>query len=201
VPDQLIGEGLPRVLRQHRHEIALDLHRVGLAGEAEPRRQPRHVGVDDHADGGAERRRQDHVGGLAGDAGQGHQRVEIGRHLAAVALDQRPGHADQAPRLGAVEARLEDQRLERLGRRLGQRVGVGVPGEQRRRQRVDHLVGRLRGQDGRAQELEGVLVVELAGGVGPGRGQRRDQRGGLAGRRRHRGRGRPKAVTHEALAR
>jgi hypothetical protein len=197
VPDQAIGGQLPLLAGQGRHQVALDLHRVGLGGQPEAVGQPGHVGVDHHPDGHAQGRRQDDVGGLARDPRQRHQGVEVGRHLAAVALDQGARHADQAPGLGAVEPRPEDQRLElgRLGDRQGR--GVGVAGEQRRGQGVDHLVGRLRRQDRRAQELEGVGVIELAGGIGPGLGQAGGDRGDAVRRRRREGRGRPRAVIHD----
>ena len=45
------------------------------------------MGVDGDA-GHAERVAEDHVGGLAADAGQGDELVERARHLAVVPLDQ-----------------------------------------------------------------------------------------------------------------
>ena len=59
--------------------------------------------------------------------------------------------------------------------------GVGVAGEQRRRDLVHPLVGALRGQDGRDQQLERVAVVELGVGV---RMLRFELRHDAAGRRR-----------------
>src|SRR5262245_3724477 len=69
VPDELMAELRPFLARQALAQVALDLDRVGLAREAQPAGQARHVGVDDEPFvfpvGGSE----DHVGGLARHTG------------------------------------------------------------------------------------------------------------------------------------
>ena len=47
VPDQQVREARPVRPRHEPHQVALDLHRILLAGEAEPLRQPADVRVDD----------------------------------------------------------------------------------------------------------------------------------------------------------
>ena len=82
------------------HQIALDLHRVGVPRQAQPLAEPGDVRIDDHAAGNAERRAQHHVGRLAPDARQLHQRVQVLGHLAADAL--RPAVAQQPVMLLAL---------------------------------------------------------------------------------------------------
>ena len=90
-----------------------------------PARQPRHVRVDGKP-GQLEPHRPHHVAGLAADAGQRHEVVELGRHLAAEALLERLRHADEALRLRAEEAGRHDQlSRRRRGRRAARSAGVG----------------------------------------------------------------------------
>src|ERR671920_848045 len=70
------------------HEVALDLHRVGVPGQAEAPREPPHVGVDDDALVAREERAQYHVGRLAPDPGELDQLVDGLGDLAAVVLEQ-----------------------------------------------------------------------------------------------------------------
>ena len=117
--------------------------------------------------------------------------LQPGRHLAAVTLDERLAELEQRLGLGAEEPERADDRLEPLAVGAGHRAGVGVGREQRRPHGVDPLVGGLRAQHGDDQQLEGVVEVELAPGVGVGLAQHAvdpagpaDQGGaGLAGRR------------------
>ena len=80
--------------------------------------------------------------------------VHVGRHPSAVGLDQRLRHADQRLRLGAEEPGRVNLRLELRGGRLGQRPRVRIAGEQRGRHQVHALVGRLRRENRRHQQLE-----------------------------------------------
>ena len=90
-------------------------------------------------------------------------------HLAAEALDQGPGHADQAAGLGPEEPGRADQFLELAGYGPGQGLGVGIGGEDGRRHQVHPGVGALRREDGGHQQLERVVVAQ---GAQLGRGPR-----------------------------
>ena len=117
-------------------------------------RQPGHVGVDRQARH-PEPNRTHHVAGLAPDTGQRHEIVEVDRHLAAESFLDRLRHSDQALGLRAEETRRADQLLDLDGigvREIGRRR---IPGEQRRRHHVDPLVGALRRQDRRDEQLVG----------------------------------------------
>ncbi len=120
VPDQGVAEEDPLVAREETHQVLLDRLRLDLVGEAEAPGHALDVGVDHEprrdAVGGAEH----DVRGLARDAGQRDQLLEIARHLAAEPLDQALAHPDQALGLVAEEA----GRVDLLGQRL--RVGAGV---------------------------------------------------------------------------
>ncbi len=80
-----------------------------------------------------------------------------------------PGHADEVAGLGPEEPRRVDDllHLRRVGG--GQRVGVGVPGEERWRGQVHPLVRALGRQDGGSQQLERIGVVQGAQLVGGAR--------------------------------
>ena len=106
-------------------EVELDLHRVGLVGELQQRAQPGDVRVDRQA-GQVEPHRPHDVAGLAADARQRDEVVELGRHLAAEALLERLRHADEVLRLRAEEpGRLDRSSRRRRGRRAARSAGVG----------------------------------------------------------------------------
>src|SRR5262245_46658101 len=65
VPDELVAELGPFLARDLLHQIALDLHRISLAREAQALREARDVRVDHHAVVDAEGGAEHHVGGLA----------------------------------------------------------------------------------------------------------------------------------------
>ena len=73
------------------------------------------------------------------------------------------------PKCGAKKrqwvAERPEQLLHVLARSGGHRLGRGVGREQRRAGRVDPSVGRLRGDHGDHEALEGVGEVELGPGV------------------------------------
>ena len=170
VPDQVVAQQRPVLLREQRADLVLDLHRVGLRGQAEPARQPAEVGV--HGDARhPERVPEDHVRRLAPDAGERDQVHQPAGHLTVVPLDQRLGELEERVGLGAEEARRLDDLLDLLALGGGERGRVRVRREQGRGHRVDPPVRRLRAQHGRDEELEGVLEVELAPRVGVGLGE------------------------------
>ena len=98
--------------------------------------------------------------------GERHEIVELRRDLAAEVLLQRRCHPDEVLRLRAEEAGRLDQLLDLVG------IGVGEVGrrrvlrEQRGRDHVDALVGALRGEDRRDEQLVRVRVVQRAVRVG-----------------------------------
>ena len=76
VPDQVVAEHRPVALGEQRADLVLDLDRVGLLGPAEAAGQPAEVRV--HGDArDPERVAEHHVGGLATDAGQRDQVLEL----------------------------------------------------------------------------------------------------------------------------
>ena len=87
-------------------------------------RQPGHMRVDRQARDPEPNRAHD-VAGLAADAGQRHEIVELGRDLATESLLDRLRHPDQALRLRAEEPRRVDQLLDLVG------IGVGKVGRRR----------------------------------------------------------------------
>jgi len=82
-----------------------------------------HVGVDANP-GKAETERDHQVGGLAADAGQLEERIEVGRCPSSVALDQDPGDRQDLLRLASVEPDRKHRRGD-LGRVQAQHGGRG----------------------------------------------------------------------------
>jgi hypothetical protein len=80
--------------------------------------------------------------------------------------DELSGHADEGLGLLAEEPGGDDEPFDVPGRGGRERPRVGIPIEERRRDLVDARVGRLRGEDGGDQQLEGVPIVKLGVGAG-----------------------------------
>src|SRR5690606_24188169 len=88
--------------------VAFYFCRVVGTAEAQAVGKPQDVSVDGNSRPVVDRSEYD-VGGLAADAGQFQQRVEVVRHLAVVPFDQRPGRSNYVPRLGPEESDRTDQ--------------------------------------------------------------------------------------------
>ncbi len=167
--DDEVGRPRPPLASDERHEARLDRRRVAALGEAEPVRDAEDVRVHRDALVDVEGVAEDHVRGLAADAGQRHERLHRARHLAPVTLDEPPGEAGDAARLRAEEARRADDLLDVRDRRRRERAGVGIALEEAGRDLVDAVVGALGGEDRGDGELEGVAVGKGATGLGVGR--------------------------------
>ena len=159
------AEERPAIAGHEAHEIGLDLLGLLLGGEAHPLRDAGHVGVDDHARGLLERGVEDDVRRLARHAGHGHELVHRRGHAAAEA-----GHEDLAGLLDRaglllVEARRLHLLLERRQVGLGVVARGFVGAEEALGDAVDALVGALRGEDRRHEEVERGPPVELVARV------------------------------------
>ncbi len=153
--------GVEQVVLGHApQQRLLDLQHVLARREPGAVGQPEDVSVDRHrrlAEDGVEH----HVGGLAADAGQGLERLALGRDLAAVAFEQQARQRERVLRLVAEQA----DGLDAVGNAfLAERdhgVGRGCEREQPARCEVDAAVGGLRRQHHRDQQLVGRGVLEL----------------------------------------
>ena len=118
------------------------------------RGEPAHVGVDRQT-GEVERDRAHHVAGLASDAGQLHEVVELGGHLAAEVVLERARHAEQVLGLRPEEAgRRTRAARPRPGRRRRGRRASGTAANSAGVTLLTFSSVRLRRQDRRGQELE-----------------------------------------------
>ena len=144
----------PLLLRPQDHEVLLDDLGIGRAGEAETAGDPGDMAVDGH--------RRDPKGvpeddrcRLATDAAEPDEPLHVARDLPReLGEDLLAAPAD---RLGLLpeEPRLVDVRLE-LGRRDREVIlRTAVFREEPARDLVHPIVLRLRGEDGRDEELEG----------------------------------------------
>src|SRR6185436_13193663 len=164
VENQGVRGPRPAIFLHRGAELLLDFDRVVALGDADAVADAQDVAIDRQARH-AERVSEDDVGGLAADAGKLRQRVHVGRHLAAVIVDQRLRHADQRLRLLAEEPCRVDRFLEVRRLRLGERPRIRISLEERRRDHVDARIGRLGRQHRGDEELVGVLVLQLGVGV------------------------------------
>ena len=114
------------VLREERHEVGFDFHRVGRLRQSEPAGEAADMGVDDDAFVHGEGVAEDDVGGLPADAGELHELRHAARDLAAVALDERPAEALERLGFVAEEAGGLDEGLEILERNLRVMGGGGT---------------------------------------------------------------------------
>src|SRR4051812_9129062 len=135
---------------------------VFSGSETGPVCDPEDVGIDRHRRL-AERGVQHHVRGLAADAGQALERIAAARHLAAVLFQQDFGERDQVLRLGTEQAdrlnvvlELGNAEVDDLLRRSREELARGE---------VHRLVGRLRRQHHRQEQLERSAVLELGGRI------------------------------------
>jgi len=144
----------PRLAREYRAEVSLDLLGVLVSGPAQPLADAHDMGVDDDALRGVPEHAEDDVRGLSPDPGQLQERVHVSWHFAAVLLDESACKADDGLCLTAEEAERGDERLDRCRLDARERPSVGESGEEGRRGFVHADVGRLRRQDDRDDELE-----------------------------------------------
>ncbi len=116
-----------RVLFGQRPQLLLDRALAGMAVDAvQARQHALDVAVQDR-DAQAVRLGQDGAGGRAADAGQGGQRVEVARQLAAVAFHAQPRGAVQEARAAVVaQARPQRQHGVLVGARQVGQGGQGV---------------------------------------------------------------------------
>jgi len=137
----------PALLRQNRHQVALDLDRILLAGQTEALGDPGHVGIHHHPRGDAEHGPEHHVGGLAADAGKLHQTLQVARDLALVALDHGARHPQQGARFAVEEPGAADHLDQRLRVGLRQRRRIRPASKQLGRDLIDPRIGTLRRQN------------------------------------------------------
>src|SRR5215510_2765778 len=120
------------------------------------------MGIDDDAFIDAKGIAQDNIGRLAansGERGKGFQRAGNGP---LVLGDKLGCHGADISRLIAIETGRADYSLERLLGYLRVVFRSFAPGKKLLGDDIDALVRALRGKDGRHQQFERVLKVELA---------------------------------------
>jgi hypothetical protein len=160
VQDQRIGGERPFLGRQNRGQLRFHDHGVVGLRNSDPVGYPQHVTIDRQTRN-AERMPQHDVGRLPSNAREFHKRLHLRRNFACVAFDQSGSHPGERFRFGSKEARGLYLRLELGGRRARQRARIWVAFEERRRHTVHTLVGALRRQNRRDEQLVRIAEVEL----------------------------------------
>src|SRR5262249_25635683 len=146
-------------LRDEFHEYEFDLDRVAVPREAEAPRKPPDVRIDGdprRVEGIAE----NHVGGLAADAGERDEFVERAGHFPAEPLDNGEAAGPNVFRLILVEARWLDELLEFLDVAASEVLGRLETSEEGRRDEVHAGVGALRREDRGDEQLQRTFVRE-----------------------------------------
>ena len=111
VEDHPVTEQRPVAALNKLTNRVFHLDRIGLFGPSPTPDQPAEVGIDGNA-GDAESVAEDHIGGLASDAGQGDQLIQGRGHLTVESLDKLSPEPDQRVGLVAVEAGGPDELLK-----------------------------------------------------------------------------------------
>ena len=121
MPDELVGELDPFVLRDVGDVVLFDFGGLGVTGEIEAAGEAHDVGVDDDAGSDAVGAAEDHVGGFSGDAWEGEDLLHGARDFAAKFFDD--GFAGAHDRFGFVAE--EAGGAEVLFEFVGSGVGEG----------------------------------------------------------------------------
>jgi hypothetical protein len=169
VPDQEVRKAGPVLPRNEAHEVAFDLHRIVLAGEAEALGKPADMRVDHDSLGRASLGRDD-VRGLPPDSRKPDEVLDASRHPAVELLDQHLHRSAEVPRLLPECSGRPQVGLELFGRNGEVVLRPLVLPEELLRHAVHSHVRRLRGKHHGDQKLEVVAEAE------------RDDRVGMRGR-------------------
>jgi hypothetical protein len=160
----------PLAAGQELRQLPLDLLRVLGPNQAEPPVHALHVRV--HREGGLpEGAAEHHVGGLARDAAQGDQGLDVVGHPPGEALRDVPRGRLDGARLLPEEPGAVHEPLDLAGRCGGQGARGPVAREELRRHLVHDLVGALGREDGGHEQLEGGLEPERGARVRVGPAQ------------------------------
>ena len=151
-PDDLSEEGV---------QAMLHLHGVTRSRQVEAFREPQDVGIDGET-GKTEGNGPHDVRRLATNSRQRDEIFSTTRHDPVIDRDQPVGEPEEVICLRSVEARREDQPLERRSVSTSERFGRRIRREQRRSGGVHPDVGALCRQHGRDEELEGRVEIEFA---------------------------------------
>jgi len=165
VKNQGVGRSRPFLRRHRGAELLFDDLRFVRLGNADPVRDAKDVAIHGQARD-AKRMAEHDVGRLSADARELDQFVHGGWDLAVMFVDDGCGHSNKRPRFRAEEAGGLNLRLEFVSRCARERTRIRIPLEQRRCDLIDALVGALRRQDRRNEQLVGVGVMEFGVGVG-----------------------------------
>ena len=163
--DQRVGGDRPFLLRQRGAQLLLDDYGVVALRDADAVGDAQHVAIDGQA-GDAERMAEDDVRRLAADAGQAVS--------ASIVAGISPPCSSRPP-CAMPSSDFDFARKKPVDWICGSSsavvafasaLRVGIALEERRRYLVDALVGALRRQDGRDQQLVRRRVVQLGIGAG-----------------------------------
>jgi hypothetical protein len=159
-----VGRERPHLLRQGGAKLLLDFHGVVAFCDADPIGDAQHMAVDGKARH-PQRMAEHDVRRFSADAGQLRQQLHVRGHFTTVVSDEALRGSDECFPFLIEKSRRPDEWFEIGRRRVGECTRIGVLLEERGRHHVHAHVGRLRGEDGRHQQLERVPIMQLRIGV------------------------------------
>ena len=168
VPDELMGEDDPFILRDHGHQIILDFLGVLVACQVQALRKPHDMGVNHDAAADAEGGAENDVSGFAGNAGKGKDFVHGARDFAAEFLEDTFAGADDRFCFIAEESRGANFIFQFGGIGIGEIFWRFIFLIKFLGDLIYAHVGALRGENRGNEQLEGVFVFQFAGGGGIG---------------------------------
>ncbi len=138
-----MSEQSPMVGRKKRHQILLDLHRIGLFGETKQAAEASDMRIDHHSFVDSIGVAEDNVGGFATHAGE---RGQVGNgfgDFSVKVVDQPVRHSDQVFRLAAEKSGCPHQLFHIFLFGVCELLRCGIPLKERRCNQIHAPVGAL----------------------------------------------------------
>lgn len=161
----LVVDRLPILARQNLEQVLLGLERLfgmRLGTQHQAVRDAVDVRIDRDALDNAKPHVEHDVRRFASHARQLHEFLHVGRYLAAIVGDDHLRGLDGMLGLALIKAKRLDGVCHVSHARPGHGLGRGPLGKQPRCHLVDLRIGRLRREQHRDQQAEGILVVQKA---------------------------------------
>ena len=165
VVNNLVGEQNPLFFRNGLHQIPLDFSGIGVLCEIQPARDALHMRIHYDTRCDSIRRSKDYVRRFTSGTGNGEQLVHGLRDLSTEIIQQSLRGPNQRFGLVVEEAGGSDI-LRQFGLAGVREVGDGwIFLKQAGCHFIHALVGALGGENGRSQQLPGIVVMECASGL------------------------------------
>ena len=154
------GGCAPVLFGNEAREVLFDPLGVVGSGKSETPRDPPHMGVNKDRRFGESMKKND-AGGFSSDAREGDELFHGAGDLALVAGEDGSRKLAYVLSLSPKESRRAKDCLQSIDFRSSECFRGGEAGKELRSDAVNHSVGRLGGENGGHEELEGIVEVEF----------------------------------------